>query len=135
MMKPKVALVKDGFLPAGSENKRGRLSGEAIARCKTLAAQGWAIEGYEVSKSTNSSKADTAPTVEKVKVAASGKEIADIGEPTRDEKSLAAYADGKKIGMREVCRCGASFTYCRCSEPMIRAGGDRMVVVYFRDRK
>lgn len=135
MMKPKVALVKDGFLPPGSENKRGRLSGAAIERCKELAASGWAIEGYVSSKSDN-----TAPVVEKVKAQAPGKEIADIGNPLRDESYWEAYANDtegvKSIGMRTVCNvCGTSLTYCPCKSPRVWLDYDREAVVNFKPRK
>lgn len=130
-MKPKVALVKDGFLPPGSENTRGRLSGAAIERCKELAAGGWDIEGYVSSKSTGS------PVVEKVKVAAVGKEIADIGNPLRDESVWEAYAvhDGKNVpvGMRTVDNlCGNSLTYCLCRSPRVWLDHDLEVVVNFK---
>lgn len=134
MMKPKVALVKDGFLPPGSENKRGRISLAAIERCKELAAQGWKIEGYEVSQSALS-----APVVEKVKVLTGEKVIADIGNPSRDENQWEAYANvnGKlvSIGMRAVDNvCGNSLTYCFCRTPMVWVDGDSRVMVNFKPR-
>ena len=144
MMKPKAALVKDGFLPAGSEDKRGRLSGAAIERCKELAAEGWQIEGYAlVAQPTGS----TAPReVEKVKVATGEKVIADIPvSPLRDEKVWTAYAnvDGKvvSVGMRTVCNtCHSSITYCPCKSPVVNMGHlpgvatDATAVVNFKPR-
>lgn len=132
MMKPKEALVKDGFLPSGSENKRGRLSGAAIERCKELAGQGWQIEGYEVSRSTGPS--ESAPTVSKVKVETGVKVIADIGNPTRDEKVLIAKANGRTLGMRDVCTCGNSFTYCWCDTPTAWVDGNGPYAVTFHPR-
>lgn len=134
-MKPKEALVKDGFLPPGSENVRGRLSGAAIERCKELAAQGWNIEGYQ-SKAGESGVA----TVEKVKVATGSKEIADIGHPIHDEYEWEAYGnDGgvvKDIGMRTVClNCNSSLTYCPCKTPRVWLDFDRTVLVNFRLRR
>lgn len=142
MMKPKHALVKDGFLPAGSENTRGRLSGAAIERCKELAAQGWEIEGYVTSKSKSP---DAAPTVEKVKVQAGVKEVADIGPMLRDESYWTAYANvnGKTqtVGMRTVCNnCHNSLTYCPCKSPVVNFGHlsgvdtDCTAVVNFKPR-
>lgn len=137
MMKPKVALVKDGFLPAGSENKRGRLSADAINRCKELAAKGWQIEGYEVSKTEKSADA---PKVEKVKVSTGAKEIADIGNPLRDESVWEAYGNHngevKPIGMRTVCNtCHCSLTYCPCKSPVVWIDYDAAVVVNFKPRR
>ena len=133
-MKPKEALVKDGFLPPGSENRRGRLSADAIDRCKALAAQGWKIEGYEVSSSNS-----TAPVVEKVKVATGEKTIADIPDyPLRDESMWEAYANHNglvKIGMRTVCNnCGCSLTYCPCKSPMVWVDHEHQCVVNFKTR-
>lgn len=131
-MKPKEALVKDGFLPKGSENKRGRLSGDAIERCKALAAQGWDIEGYEVSRSTGPTA--TAPTVTKTKVVTGEKVIADIGNPTRDETQFIAKVNGRTIGMRDVCTCGNSFTYCWCETPTAWVDGAGPYAVTFHPR-
>lgn len=129
-MKPKVALVKDGFLPAGSENVRGRLSGAAIERCKQLAAQGWDIEGYSVSKSTDST---TAPVVEKVKAIDAG--IVEIPNEYRAEANWTAHTTEGEIGMRTVCNvCGASLNYCGCLHPKVWVDFDREGVVYFKPR-
>lgn len=131
-MKPKEALVKDGFLPAGAENKRGRLSADAIARCMELAAQGVKIEGYE-SKSDN--------TVAKVKIATGVKEIADIGDPIHDEREWEAYitVDGKteSVDMRKCCNlCGrTSLTYCPHPEPQVFVDFDQSAVVSFKQRR
>lgn len=132
MMKPKEALVKDGFLPAGSENKRGRLSQAAIDRCKELVAQGWAIEGYANSSTPNSTP--TAATVSKVKVETGVKVIADIGNPTRDEREVVAKANGRTLGMRDVCTCGNSFTYCWCDTPTAWVDGNGPYAVTFHPR-
>lgn len=133
MMKPKEALVKDGFLPAGSENTRGRLSGAAIARCKELVALGWDIEGYANSSTPNSTP--TAATVERVKVETGVKTIADIGPALRDETALIARFQGKTIGMRDVCaQCGNSFTYCPCTNPVKWIDSDTVGAVTFHPR-
>jgi hypothetical protein len=137
MMKPKHALVKDGFLPAGSENKKGRLSGAAIERCKELASTGWEIEGYSVSDTPDSSGA---AVVEKVKVVTGEKTIADIGNPARDESMWEAYANvnGKivPVGMRTVDNsCGNSLTYCFCRTPVVNVDYDAVAVVNFKPRK
>lgn len=127
-MKPKEALVKDGFLPPGSENKRGRLSGEAIERCKALAAQGWRIEGYEVSQSA---KTDESPVVKKV-AASDPNRIPDVPEPFRDEDSVQAMAGTTKIGNRTVCNiCRSSLMYCPCPSPRVWLDHETEVVVHF----
>lgn len=125
MLKPKVALVQDGFLPPGSENKKGRLSGAAIERCKELAAQGVKIEGYEVSSSS---------TVEKVK--ADPNAVVEIPEAFHDETALRAFTSEGEIGMRTVCNnSGASITYCPCGQHRVWVDFDREGVVYFKPRK
>lgn len=134
-MKPKNALVKDGFLPAGSENKRGRLSKAATERLKELAAKGWDIEGFSVTKSVTP---DTAPTVTRVPV--EGKTLESIPDQRRDENDWQASAlnrDGKRveIDMRAVCHnCGSSFTYCYCPESTFTLDYDFPVVVRFTPR-
>ena len=115
-MTPKEALVKDGF-PV--KEGRGRLSREAIERCKVLAAQGWSIKGYEV-KAASSSTA--APVVEKVKAVAGVKEVKEFTIHFPQESFKAVYANGKPVGtpewgngMREVCdNCRVSFVQCLC---------------------
>lgn len=129
-MKPKAALVKDGFLPAGSELKRGRLSADAINRCKELASQGWQIDGYEVSSTAN-----TEPVVNKVKVATGAKEIADIGEPFRHEDAWTAHSTMGEVGMRTVCNnCRCSLTYCPCPHPVVNLDHETVGVVVFKSR-
>lgn len=129
-MKPKVALVKDGFLPAGSENKRGRLSLDAINRLKTLAGQGWDIEGYSVSKATAVSEK---PVVEKVSV--DPNRIADVPDESRYENDWQAFVNDAEIGMRTVCNvCKSSLTYCRCQFPRVWVDFDTEGVVNFKPR-
>lgn len=117
-MKPKVALVKDGFLPPGSENTRGRMSKDAIARCEALAAQGWNIDGFTAKPSADSSKP---VTVERVSV--DPNRIADVPDALRDFRdfTLVRKDTGKPIhavGMKNVCQgCRSSFTYCPCQVP------------------
>ncbi len=130
MMKPKVALVKDGFLPAGSENKRGRLSGAAIARLKELAATGVKIEGYTVSQSSDSSE-----PVKVEKVAVDPNRIADVPEETRPETSWQAFTSESEVGMRTVCNgCKNSLTYCHCQFPKVWIDHTREGVVHFKPR-
>lgn len=121
-MKPKVALVKDGFLPAGSENTRGRLSLSAITRCKELAAEGWDIDGY--SKPTVA-VAPVAKTQDKVsKPATEFVGVADTPDEYRPESVWQAHANhGEKkvsIGMRTICnQCNNSLSYCHCRTPYV----------------
>lgn len=128
-MKPKEALVKDGFLPKGAENKRGRLSGAAIDRCKELAGQGWSIEGYEVSQSTTS----TGPIVDKVKV--DPNRIFDVPDVARDEDMWSAHTSEGEVGMRTVDNgCGNSLNYCRCQHPRVWIDHETEGVVVFKPR-
>lgn len=133
-MKPKVALVKAGFLPPGSENKRGRLSAAAIDQLKKLAAQGWDIEGYSVTKSADTSKP---VTVEKVSV--DPNRIPDVPDEARSEELWEAvrFEDGKPVtvGMRTVCNgCTSSLTYCRCEHPRVWVDHKAEAVVRFKPR-
>lgn len=122
-MKPKAALVKDGFLPAGSENKRGRMSGPAIERCQHLVDhEGYAIEGFAKSSAAGKPAVESAkPEIVRVKTDAN--RLVDVPDPLRDSRdwTLVRASDKKPIhavGMRNVCEgCGNSFTYCPCSVP------------------
>lgn len=135
-MKPKEALVKDGFLPAGSENKRGRMSAAGITRCEELSAMGWQIDGFAVSKPS----ADTSKpvTVERVKVDVN--RLVDVPDALRSDKdfTLVRKSDGKPIhavGMRNVCQgCASSFTYCPCPSPAF-LDNTGLVPVEFRMKK
>lgn len=136
-MKPKVALVKDGFLPAGSENKRGRLSIDAINRLKELAASGWDIDGYSVTRTAPTVGKPTAPVVEKVK--ADPNTIPDVPDESRPEKDWQAYRkfglEQVEVGMRTVCNvCGSSLSYCHCPKPVVWVDADLEAVVYFKPR-
>lgn len=129
-IKPKVALVKDGFLPAGSENKRGRLSGAAITRLKELAASGMDIEGYTVSKSSDST---APPKVEKVSV--DPNRVVDVPDESRPEADWQAFSTNGEIGMRTCCNvCGSSLTYCYCPHPRVWLDFQTEGVVYFKPR-
>lgn len=129
-IKPKVALVRDGFLPAGSENKRGRLSGAAIDRLKELAGKGWDIEGYTVSKSSDST---APPKVEKVSV--DPNRLVDVPDESRPEESWRAFTSEGEVGMRTVCNlCHSSLTYCHCPHPRVWLDFQTEGVVYFKPR-
>lgn len=123
-MKPKVALVKDGFLPAGSENRRGRLSLEAKARLAELVALGWDIDGLSAPKPVTEkpeaepSKPGITPVDGTSSARGSGKVIVEIPDERYPENEFRAFAGGKEIGMRDVCNtCGNSFTHNVCSNP------------------
>lgn len=130
-MKPKHALVKDGFLPAGSENKRGRLSLDAINRLKELAGSGWDIDGYSVSKPTTS----TGPVkVEKTKASDSSR-VLDVPDEHRAEELWTAHTSEGEVGMRTVCNtCKCSLTYCWCPSPRVWIDHTQEGVVYFKPR-
>ena len=128
-MKPKSALVKDGFLPVGSENKRGRLSAAAIKRCEELAAQGWKIDGFTAEKVADETKV-------KKTAKPDPNRVVDVPDEARAESLWRAYADEKEIGMRTVCNnCGNSLTYCRDRTPVVWVDHDRQAVVSFKPRK
>lgn len=129
-MKPKEWLKANGHI---TEIGRGRMSREHIALVEAAVASGVAIEGYAVS----SKPANADKPVERVAV--DSKTIADIGEPTRDERSLMAYRveEGKnvEIGMRTVCNaCGSSLTYCGDASPRVWIDHERQAVVNFKPR-
>jgi hypothetical protein len=117
-MKPKVALVKDGFLPAGSENVRGRLSAAAIERCMELASQGWDIEGYEAKGSV----AEGDREVKKVAAPVGEKVIHDIVYRFPLDTPATAVHGGKtiQVSMRSACgNCRVSLVCCTCGMPNI----------------
>lgn len=122
MMKPKVALVKDGFLPAGSENKRGRLSGAAIERLKELAAAGQKIEGYSVSQSApvDNSESTTVVTKEKA-INTAGTVVEPFYRYGEDGVNTheAVTADGRVFDLKQACRCGYSLVGHICEDPAI----------------
>jgi hypothetical protein len=124
-MKKKEWLVKNGHLPKGSENVRGRLSAAHVALIEAAVANGEHIEGYQVSKPTASVDK---PAVVAVKPS-SGTTIADIGEPTFPENQWRAFVGGNEIGMRTVCdNCHCSIVYCRDNSPAVMYNGDRALV-------
>lgn len=128
-MKPKVALVKDGFLPPGSENKRGRLSRAAIERLEQLAASGVKIDGYNVSQTSD----PDVPMVEKTR---DPNAIAELPPELHPESEYRAFTGTVERGMRTVCNCHtASLIYCPSESPRIWVDFDREGVVVFRQRK
>lgn len=122
MMKPKVALVKAGFLPAGSENVRGRLSLAAIEKCKELAAEGWQIEGYATSQTKDIKSGESKTVVTKEKVIHNSSEVVEpryrFGQDAVNTHE-AVTRDGRVYDMRQACRCGYSLNGCMCNEPAI----------------
>lgn len=126
-MKPKQALVKDGFLPKGSENTRGRMSRKAIERCQYLVDhEGYTIDGF--AKSSAAGKpADESAKPEIVRVSVDPNRIADVPDPLRDKRDweLVDKATGKPMkyaGMCNVCNvCRNSFTYCPCQNPTVNS--------------
>lgn len=138
-MRPKEWLVKNGHLPPGSENARGRISADNIARIHEAVAAGVRIDGYSVAGSASTPE----PKVERVSTT-SGNEVADIGDPTRPELQTReggvylteAFAGNHSIGMRTVCNnCRRSLTYCPCESPLVWVDTDTSSVVTFKSRK
>lgn len=139
-MKPKQALVKDGFLPKGSENKRGRMSGAAIERCQYLVDhEGYTIEGFAKSSASGKPALETAkPEIVRVKTDAN--RMLDVPDALRSDKDWTLVRkDTRKpihaVGMRNVCQgCGSSFTYCPCSTPTF-LDNTGVIAVEFRQKK
>lgn len=129
-MKPKVWLVKNGHLPAGSENVRGRLSLAHKALIEEAVSKGALIDGFV--KST-----DATARVERV----AADRVVDVPDVARDEDAWEAV--GKRndstfftVGMRTVCNgCHNSLTYCRCDTPRVWDGCEREVFITFRPRR
>ena len=139
-MKPKQALVKDGFLPAGSENKRGRMSGAGIERCQYLVDhEGYTIEGFAKSSAAGKPAVESAKP-EIVRVKTDPNRLVDVPDALRSDKdwTLIRSSDKKAIhavGMRNVCQgCGNSFTYCPCRVPTF-LDNTGIVPVEFRMKK
>jgi hypothetical protein len=136
-MKPKEWLKQNGHI--ADANVRGRLSLAHKALIEEAVSNGVVIDGYSLvkEKPATATKEATAPTVERTAVA--GKVIADIGDPTRDERSMSAFwvKDGKNlaIGMREICNlCGNSLTYCFHQIPQVnRLDSPVPVTVQFKN--
>lgn len=135
-MKPKEALVKDGFLPKGSENTRGRLSLAAKARIAELKAAGWDIEDGTgpVARKTEAVKT-TGKTEPKSTKTYTG--IVDVPEPAREKGTFTALSQTGKSPMSgdlSVCvnpGCNSSLTYCRCAEPRAFTDWETVEVIYF----
>lgn len=139
-IRPKEWLVKNGHLPAGSENARGRISRENIALIEAAVASGVDILGY--------SRSGPASTVEPPKVERAAAQpatvVADIGDPTHPELERRegglylreAFAGTVNVGMRTVCNnCKRSLTYCLCESPKVWVDHSTESVVNFRTRK
>ena len=113
MMTPKQALIKDGTIPV--KPGKGRLSHEAIARCKELVSQGWVIDGYSADNSDGEVK----------RVATTNEKIVSEVTILYPESSYRAVVEGMKftgpgMGMREVCNnCRVSLVQCHCGNPTI----------------
>lgn len=117
-MTPKEALVKDGFpVKVG----RGRLSREAIDRCKELVAQGWVIRGYEAVKGSPSTVVTPdAPVVVKQAAISNIKEVKEFTIYWPEDAFKAVDASGNEHSMRWCDRnCGVSLVQCLCPEPII----------------
>lgn len=119
MMTPKEALAKDGVVPVTMG--RGRLSREAIERCKYLVSQGWSIKGY--TRDTSVPRSATAPVAVK-RVKPNNEKVVQEYVILYDEKLYKAVAaDGKEYGMREVCNsCMVSLVQNHCDQPTILGG-------------
>ena len=125
-MRPKEWLVKNGHLPEGSENARGRLSRENIARIEAAVAAGANIEGY--SRQGVASTVEP-PKVTKTTVAAEG--IGETPQETVPEKYNVAYVGNQVIGNRTVCdNCHRSLNFHICGSPKVMYNGVPSVVEF-----
>ena len=140
-MKPKAALVKAGVLPAGSENKRGRMSAAHIAECERLVRdEGYTIDGFGISKPTAATDKPAEPAKVERKAAADPNRIADVPDEARPEAAWEAYRfeNGKpvEVGMRTVDNvCGSSLNYCHCEAPRVWVDHLSEAVVRFKPRR
>lgn len=143
-MKPKDALIKDGF--PGVTAGRGRLSLAAKTRCAELAAQGWDIDGYSstpapVVKATKAvdkpEPVTPKPGLTPVEGSTAGrgnqKVVMDIPDERYPEADFKAYAGGKQIGMRTACNtCGNALTHNVCALPRVWVDFETEADVEFR---
>jgi hypothetical protein len=121
---PKEALAQDGTVPV--KMGKGRLSGEAIARCKVLAQEGWDIKGYSVTvaPATATTPNPTAAVV-KEKVLQGQKVIVELAPMRYTLDEWQAVSETPVFGqtvfsMKEVCRgCGVSLAYHVCNSPIV----------------
>lgn len=128
MMTPKEALMKDGTIPV--KEGRGRLSREAIERCKELVALGWNIKGYAIAAApVSTSTAPAAPKVVNKVAVTNEKVVADIVYTYPEDQYKAVDANKKEWGMREVCNtCRVSLVGHGCDNPVI-LGDVRVTIV------
>jgi hypothetical protein len=113
LVKPKDALQQAGF-PV--KMGQGRLSREAIEKCKELAAQGVKIDGYEVT----TQKESTAPVVVKNTAPTGVKVIESFTLSYPAERWIAKGKDGRIWSMKECCNtCKVSLVQCHCGKPSI----------------
>lgn len=125
-MRPKEWLVKNGHLPAGSENARGRISASNIELIKAAVAEGVSIEGYSVSKPMAST--DKPVTVSRT---AETTGVIENPEETVPERYNIAMVGNEVIGNRTVCDvCRRSLNYHICSSPRVMYNGVQSVVTF-----
>lgn len=126
-MTPKQALIKDGTIPV--KEGRGRLSREAVDRCKWLVAEkGWDIAGYSVSNTPATTTKAAEKVVKKVNVV-NEKVIQDFVILFDEKVYRAIDSEKKEWGMREVCNnCRVSLVQCHCGDSTI-LGGVKVTIV------
>lgn len=121
---------KEALFAAGRIEKigKGRISRENNAWLDEQISTGvFTVAGMNLKASTGPTPAS--PTVERSKANDPG--LYDIIDPTRDEKSLEAFAGGESIGMRTVCdNCRISLTHCPCESPRVMVNGSPSVVSF-----
>ena len=137
-MKPKAALVKDGFLPPDAVG-RGRMSRAMIERCQYLVDnENYNIEGFAKSSNAGKPALETAkPVINRVKT--DPNRLVDVPDMRRDERMWTATVkvDGKdrEIGFRTVCNgCGSSLGWCYEETSRVWVDSDREAVVNFKPK-
>jgi hypothetical protein len=120
-MRPKEWLVKNGHLPAGSENARGRLSRENIERIEAAVAAGANIEGYSRTAASEAKPAKVERTESTM--------LGETPQETVPEKYNVALVGDKVIGNRTVCDvCKRSLNFHICDSPTVMYKGTPSVV-------
>ena len=124
-MTPKDALAKDGKITVKAG--RGRMSREAVERCKELAAQGWDIKGYTTVVLSTPTK--VVKPVAKAPVTRPTKVVQDYVIFFEEKGFKALDETGKEWSMREVCNnCRVSLVQNHCDNPTI-VGDVRVTIV------
>jgi len=118
---PKEALAGDPAWTTPVKLGRGRMPAGGDAHCRSLAAQGYRIKGYDAPTSTSTAPVEASEVV-KTKATA-GKVIEEFTILYDKNAYKAVGEDGKVYGMPEVCNtCRVSLVQNHCLNPTILGG-------------